>query len=113
MKNYWKAMPRYGKWISSVVGGLAAIWLTIGWAQNGYEHLHTQPEADEMKEEMYQFIADEKKMDRIQRNHRELSRLQRDLIGGKYANDGEKEFLIGEINLLNSTLRCDEEGVCL
>ena len=51
-------------------------------------------------------------MDRVQRNHRELARLQRDLTGGKYANDDERAFMILEIQRLQKAIACDETEVC-
>lgn len=57
-------------------------------------------------------LAQQKKSDRIQRNHRELARLQRALIGENYANEAERFFILQEIDRLQKALACDEEDIC-
>ena len=111
------------KWIAGVVAGLAAIWTVLTWGAAGMNYVHTEPEAAALKVELkehhnqdtqliLQMIADEKKADRVQRNQRELVRLERDLVGGKYANEDEKEFMKLEIEDLKKAIHCDLDGIC-
>jgi len=115
------------KWKTWLPAGAAAFTIIafLGtWAVAGNDKIHWQSEADADKTEIQQQhthdieavlkeIADQKKLDRIQRNHRELSRLERDLIGEKYETLGEKEFIISEITRLGTSLHCDETGICI
>ena len=121
--NAWEKLPTWGKWMSSVVAGLAAVGMLINWGMTGADALHWESEAeankieleehhDEDVKELLQMIADEKKTDRIGRNKRKLKRLERDFIAGRYANDNERQFLIEEIADLKRAIRCDEEGIC-
>ena len=111
------------KWIVAVVAGLAAIGTMVTWGATGYDHIHTQPEADSMKQEIeehhnkdltavYQMLANEKRTDRVQRNQRELVRLERDLLGGKYSNEDERRFMVLEIQDLKAAIHCDLDNIC-
>jgi len=112
MKNYWKELPIYGKWLAGVVAGLGAAGTIITGVVIGIGWFHTQAEADELEQRVYQFMADEKKADRMQRNRKDLAKLQRDLIGQRYTTQGEKSFIEGEIRRLQAVLLCDEAGIC-
>ena len=119
----WNEVPNMAKWIVGVVAGFAAIGTVVTWGASGYEHIHTQPEADAMQAEIeqhhnqdltavYQMLANEKRADRVQRNQRELVRLERDLVGGKYANEDERQFMMLEIEDLKAAIHCDVDGIC-
>ena len=49
---------------------------------------------------------------RTEEDIKRLNDLQRDLIGGRYNNDGEKAYLIEEIKRLQKLLLCEEQDKC-
>jgi len=111
------------KAVAALVAGLAAIGTVVVWGQNASEYVYTTPKAEALAQEIrehhdedtqlvFQLIADEKKTDRIQRNQSDLKRLERDLIGGRYGNADEKEFMILEIRDLQAAIHCDRDGIC-
>ena len=111
------------KWIAAVVAGLAAIGTALTWGASGMDYVYTTPKAEALKQEIeehhntdtqliLQLIADEKKADRVQRNQRELVRLERDLVGGKYANEDERRFMLLEIEDLKAAIHCDVDDIC-
>jgi uncharacterized membrane protein YciS (DUF1049 family) len=110
--NYWKKLPTWGQWVSGVVAGVAAIGIVIGWITLTFGLVHTQVEADEMEQQIYQVMADEKKADRIQRNRKDLSQLKRELVGEYYRTEGEKELIKLDIVRIEKELLCDEEKIC-
>ena len=101
---------------SKVVAGIVALAAALGtvavWGKDAYNHFEKAADHSKDIAEVLEVIAQEKKYDRVQRNRRELQRLERDLVGGKYSNDNEKEFIIIEIKDLKNAIRCDEEGIC-
>ena len=101
---------------SKVLAGVVAIAASAGtvsvWALDAYKHFEKTADHNEDIAKVLELIAEEKKFDRVQRNQRELQRLERDLVGGKYANEDEKTFIILEIKDLKSSIRCDVEGIC-
>jgi hypothetical protein len=107
-----KKLPVWSKWLTSLTAGLGAMWLLIAWLINGYEHFEKAQHHSADIQMVLERAAEEEKRDRIQRNYRELARLQRDLIGEKYRNEGEREYIIEEIRALNAALACDERGEC-
>jgi gas vesicle protein len=119
--SLWGDLSAKGKVIAGIVGGIAALGTVYAWSSGAVDTLiTTEKERQELEQHhdsdiknVLQLIADEKKSDRIQRNHRELSRLQRDLVGEKYQNEGEKVFMTQEIQRLENELRCDEKGICI
>lgn len=101
---------------AKVLTAIVAIFTALGtmalWGQTAYEHFETAEQHDEDIQAVLEVIAAEKKYDRIQRNRRELKRLERDYIGSKFSNDAEKTLVENEIKELKALIRCDEEGIC-
>lgn len=122
-KTLWQKIPNWGKWLAAVVAGAAALGTAINWARAGVDAVHWQHEADQDRvtleqhhdsdvQMVLQEIADQKRLDRVGRNQRELKRLERDFIAGRYANDDERDFMKDEIKDLKAAIRCDNEGIC-
>lgn len=115
------SLSNKAKLVAGIVGGLTALGSVWAWSSGFAGNLITTEAERKILEQhheedianVFEVLAQEKKNDRIQRNHRELSRLQRDLVGEKYANEGEKVFMVEEIKRLEEELRCDEKGICV
>lgn len=123
MKAVLQKIPMWSKWLAAVVGGLGALWIAIGWGADAYKHFEKKEHHDEdiqillqdiaeRDQKMQEQIANQKREDRIQRNMRELQRLQRDLVGQKFGSEAEKEFILAEIQRLERAILCDQQGVC-
>ena len=110
--SWFEKIPMWQKLVASVVGLFASLWLVIGWAQTAYEHFEKTEHHNKDIQKVLEVLAEEKKADRIGRNHRELARLQRDLIGENYQTEGERIFIVEEIKRLEKVLRCDQDGIC-
>lgn len=110
--NVWDKVPMWSKIFSGVVGTLAALWLVIGWAQDAYQHFETTRHHDQDIQLVLDKVAEQTKSTRISENRRELGSLQRQLVGEKYSNEGEKALIVADIQRLEKTLLCDEQGVC-
>jgi len=116
-----KKLSTRGKILAGIVAGIGAIGAIYTWSSGLADNLITTETERQALEQHHDqdiasvldLIAQEKKNDRVQRNHRELSRLQRDLVGEKFSNEGEKLFMVEEIRRLEKELLCDEKGVCL
>lgn len=102
----------WSKVLAGIVAGIAAIGTMVAWGQDAYEHFETTDDHKGDIQAVLEVIAQEKKYDRIQRNRRELKRLERDYLGGKFANELEKELIDAEIKDLKAQILCDEEGIC-
>ena len=102
----------WSKILAAIVAGLAALGTLTAWGANAYKHFETSEHHDGDIQAVLEVIAEEKKYDRIQRNRRELKRLERDYLGGKFSNVLEKELIEEEIKDLKVQIRCDEEGIC-
>ena len=111
----WERIPKMAKVIAIIVAGLAAIGTAITWGQDGYDHLHTQPEADAMQQEIYQFIADEKRYDRVQRNAREYNRLELAYKNEAWTTVGGKDLMFAQIGRLRIAICNDDpkQEICL
>jgi uncharacterized protein HemX len=123
MKTVLQKIPMWSKWLAAVVAGLGAVWVIIGWGADTYKHFEKKEHHDqdiqillqdiaERDQKMQEQIANQIREDRIQRNMRELQRLQRDLVGQKFGSEAEKEFILAEIQRLERAILCDQQGVC-
>lgn len=112
MNSVWQKIPMWSKWLAALVGGLGALWVLIGWGADAYNHFEKADHHNQDIQLVLEEIAAQKKADRIQRNYRELQRVQRELIGEKYSNEAEKSFMLSEIKRLENAILCDEQGVC-
>lgn len=110
--SIWEKIPMWSKIVASIVAGIAALGTMGVWAKDAYKHFETAAQHDADIQAVLEVIAEEKKADRIQRNRRELKRLERDYIGGKFSNADEKKLVETEIQELKALIRCDEEKIC-
>jgi hypothetical protein len=116
----WSKLPKWGQWLAGTVAGVTAMVTLYAYAEDIVDPMFvSEKQLEELKahhdEDVVQIITElaaQKKADRIQRNHRELARLQRALVGENYANEAERQFILQEINRLQIALACDEEGIC-
>lgn len=112
MTGWLGRIPMWSKILAAIVAGLAAIGTMIAWGQDAYEHFETSEHHDADVQAVLEVIAQEKKNDRIQRNRRELKRLERDFVANRFSNPAEKELVKTEIEDLKAQILCDEEGIC-
>ena len=102
IKKYWQKLPSWGQWLAGVGGGIAVLYSAAVWSADAIDKaIVTEDELNQVSKTL-----------RIQLNSTQLTNLQRDLIGEKYANDGEKEFIVQQIQQIQQQLKCDQQNIC-
>jgi hypothetical protein len=95
-------MSKKGKMISGIVVGLSAIGTVLVFAE---EKIDKAIVTEKELTSVVKVIQDGRNIER-------LGDLQRDLIGEKYNNEGEKLYLVEEIKRLQKQLLCSEKNKC-
>jgi hypothetical protein len=122
-KEQWGKVPAVAKYIGAIIVIVSFTGTVITQLRAGNDAIHWQHEADADKAEMVEHhendiemvlieIADQKRLDRIQRNYRELDRLERDVDGEKWETEAEHQRMLRTIIRLEKALLCDEEAIC-
>ena len=83
--------------VERVIATVVSVIAVLGFLNVIYSHFATDSELAQVQRMAIQRAA---KSD-SDRHSREISRLERDIAGGKYSDDNEKQFILREIDRLH------------